>query len=160
MSVIDVTQEFAVNAAPVAQFTWSLGRVLLLATEEKSGVIPVRFSRPVEILGFQATVISQLPLAGNLAIPSVDDIDVYIDIDQETKLTSQVNEDGPQTGFVPLPHVLTEGNPGRLLRVQPNAPAPDFQFQFSWAQFAAGTPLYEDAIIALSLAARYLPKGG
>lgn len=155
--IADVSQEFSALAAPVAQYTWAIAPVTLLNTQDKTAIIPVRFSRPVEILGFDARVIPKLPLAGSLAIPTVDVIDVYIDLDQAQKFTSQVDDEGPATGFVPLASVLTSKDGGaRLVRIQPNAPSPDFQFQFAWRQFIAGTPLYEGAIISLAMYARYV----
>ncbi len=154
----DVSQEFATCAAPVAPYTWDIGPVTLLNTDQESGIVPVRFGRWIEITGFDATVIPKLPIApgSGLVIPTVDDLDVLIDMNQGDHFTAQVDDDGPQTGFVPLKSLLTQLP--RLVRIRPGVPAPDFSIKFAWRQFVQGTPLYEHAIIDLTMFARYLPK--
>jgi hypothetical protein len=163
MSTPDVTQEFATNASPVAPYTWQVGPIVLLATQPDTGFIPVRFSRPIEILGMHAVVIPVLPLVGGFTTPSLptptpNDIDVLMQLDQVERYTSNVTDNTIGPGYVPL-QALTVTAGARLLRVIPNADAPDIQFKFAWRQFIQGTPLYQGAIISLSLYARYLPKG-
>jgi len=147
-------QDFAALHCPIAPFTWAL--VTELGGDvETTGDIPIRFTRPVEILGIRASVIAKLPL-GNLIVPTVDDLDVLLQTDNEDTWTKTLKESGGQGGFVPL-RDLTIDAP-RLLRIVPKGDAPDFTFQFQWAQFVDGTPLYETALIRVSLLARYLSK--
>ena len=154
-------QAHAALHAPVAPDTWSFSAALL-RTVERTGVIPVKFSRPVEIVGFAADVIPARPLVGGgLAIPTPADIDALVEMDNgNRKFTSRVTDDGTTThDVVPLSH-LTVLLP-RLVRIEPDDnPNPDFSFQFAWAQFVTGVPKYEDAIIRFSLLGSYLHRRG
>lgn len=151
-------QDFAALNAPVTPETWAL-EAELANTVEGTGDIPIRFTRPIEILGMRATVVPKLPLAGGgLILPTLDDVNVMLTTDNEDLWTKRVQESGGNGNFVPLGHLVLDGSPGRLLRIVPRGDAPDLAFQFNWAQFVAGTPFYEDAIIRLSLLTRYISK--
>ncbi len=155
---MNVEQEFAVQAAPIAELTWDVGPIRLLATDANTGAVPVRFSSPLEILGIKATVIPVLPLAGGFPSPTLEDIDVLFEQDENKRFTAQTNDSGRTVGgYVPLAHLVTDAN--RLLRIQPGVEAPDLQFTFAWRQFVLGTPYYQGAIISLSLLYRRLEKG-
>ncbi len=150
-------QDFAALHAPVSPFTWGL-TTELPRTSENSGEIPIRFGRPIEVLGIKASVIAKRPLSGdNLVIPTVEDIDVLLQTDNEEMWTRTLKESGGAGGFVPLDHLTIDA--GRLLRIVPLGDGPDFTFNFQWAQFVdSDNPIYEDAIIRVSLLTRYISK--
>lgn len=149
-------QDFQALHAPISPFTWGL-TVELPNTVEGTADVPVRFGRPVELMGLKASVLPKLPLAGNLVIPTVEDFDILLQTDNQDTWTKTLKESGGAGGFVPLSH-LTIDTP-RLLRIVPVGDAPDFTFQFQWAQFIDPShPLYESAIIRLSAIARYISK--
>jgi len=149
-------QDFAALHAPIAPFSWEL-RAELPRTSEETGDIPMRFSRPVEILGLQAVVIPVRPLAGGgLIIPTIDDIDVSLVSDNEDMWTKRLTDSGSAGALVPLSG-LTVDTP-RLLRIVPKGDAPDFTWKFAWAQFVSGTPIYEDALIRCTIFARYISQ--
>lgn len=151
-------QDFAALCAPVTPETWAL-EAELSRTVEGTGDIPIRFTRPIEILGIRAQVVAKLPLVGGgLIIPTLDDVNVSLVTDNEDLWTRRVQESGSNGNFVPLVHLTIDGNPGRLLRIVPRGDAPDLAFQFNWGQFTQGTPFYEDAIVRLSLLTRYISK--
>jgi len=150
-------QDFAALNAPVTPETWALVAELD-RTVQGTGDVPVRFTRPIEILGMKALVSPRYPLAGGgLIIPTVDDIDVFLTTDNEDVWTRRLKESGGEGNFVPLAH-LTVDVP-RLLRIVPKGDAPDLSFQFQWAQFppATGAP-WESCVIRLSLLTRYISK--
>lgn len=148
-------QEYATLTAPVAPYRWRVGPIELLNTDQETGFVPVRFSRPIEIVGVRAVVVPKLPLAGGaLRVPTVSDIDVLVELNQDVRLTNQVNDDGTQRGFVPLSSLTVDE--ATLLRWIPNVDAPDFQVSFAWRQFIQGTPVYESAIVDLVFLARYV----
>jgi hypothetical protein len=145
--------DFAALHCPIAPLTWSLFAELP-NTAEETGDIPVRFSRPVEILGIQASVIPKHPIT-NFVVPTINDIDVSLISDNEDLWTKRLTESGPEGGMVPLAS-LTVQIP-RLLRIVPQGDAPDFTFKFAWAQFiATDEEIYETALIRLGIYARYI----
>lgn len=149
-------QDFAALNAPVTPETWALVAELP-NTVQGTGDIPIRFTRPIEILGLKATISPKLPLAGGgLIIPAIQDVDASLITDNENLWTRRIKESGGEGNFVPLEH-LTIDVP-RLLRIVPTGDAPDLSFQFQWAQFIQGTPLFETAIVRLSLLTRYITK--
>ncbi len=149
-------QDFAALHAPIAPFTWEL-RAELSGLAETTGDVPMRFTRPVEILGITPIIIPKYPLAGGGAIiPTADDVDVSLLSDNEDIWTKRLTEAGSAGGLVPLSALSI--NVPRLLRIVPKGDAPDFTWQFSWAQFTAGTRIYEDAIIRLGVFARYISE--
>lgn len=149
-------QDFAALHAPIAPFTWALNTQLDSAAED-TGEIPVRFTRPIEVLGIKASITPVLPLAGGgLTVPTIEDIDVFLLSDNEDLWTKTLKESGSAGGFVPLSHLTIDAP--RLLRIVPKGDAPDFTFTFAWAQFIPGAPLFESAIIRLSLLTRYISK--
>lgn len=149
-------QDFAALNAPVAPFTWG-AIVELPNTVQQTADVPVRFERPLELLGIKAIVVPKYPLIGTgLIVPTVDDIDVMMQTDNEDLWTKTLLESGSGGDFAPLTALAIDAP--RLLRIVPAADAPDFTFRFQWTQFTQGTPLFEHAIIKLGILARYLSK--
>lgn len=149
-------QAFAALHAPVAPYTWEI-RARLENDQPETGVIPIHFRRPVEIVGMFPTVILAPPAAGGLLLANTDDIECLIDINQKRRLTNQLQEtgvQGPGESFVTLSS-LSVFTP-RLLREKLRADSPDLGVQFRWKVFNDGAPDYEDIIIGLSLYCRFL----
>jgi hypothetical protein len=148
-------QDFQALHAPVTPKTWSI-TAELARTVESTGGIPVRFTRPIEILGIKATVTAKRPLTGGgLIIPTVDDLDVSLITDDEDLWTKHLKESGSEGQFVALSHLTVDAP--RLLRIVPRGSAPDLSFEFAWGQFIdAAHPIFEDALIRLSLFCRYI----
>jgi hypothetical protein len=151
------TQDFAALHAPVTPKTWSISAELA-RTVESTGVIPMRFTRPIEILGIKATVTAKRPLVGGgLIIPTVDDLDVSLLTDDQDLWTKHLAESGSEGNFVALSHLTIDAP--RLLRIVPRGDAPDLAFEFAWAQFIDAThPIFEDALIRVSIMCRYITK--
>lgn len=146
--------DFAALHAPIAPLTWDL-RAELPGAAPETGDIPMRFSRPIELLGMTAVVIPKRPLAGGgLLTPTLADIDVSLVSDNEDLWTRRLTESGTSGGLVSLSGLLV--TVPRLLRIVPRGDAPDFTWNFAWADFLSGTPFFEDAIIRLSIFARYI----
>ncbi len=150
-------QDFQALHAPIAPLSWSLEAVLP-ANVQGTGDIPIRWTRPVEILGMKATVLPVYPFDpdGGTPAPILEDVDVYLLTEDTSIWTKHYNESGGDGNFVPLAH-LTVDTP-RLLRICLWDDAPDLTFQFQWAQFLQGTPFTVDALIRLTLFTRYLDK--
>lgn len=150
-------QAFAALHAPVAPYTWEV-RAQLDNNVAETNVIPVHFRRPVEIVGLFPTVMPVPPLDGGaILVPTPDNIEVLIDINQKRRLTNQLQETGvagPGESFVTLSS-LSVFVP-RLLREKLHAESPDLGVQFRWKSFVVGAPTYDDAIIGLAFYCRFL----
>jgi hypothetical protein len=133
---------------PVAPDTWEL-RAFLSRTEEETDRIPLQFPRAMLVVGAKATVIRG-SYAGNLAVPTIEDILVLVDLDEQRRFTARAQSTaaGENSQFVNLSAIDTRY---RDLYINANAPQPVFGVTFAWWHFEAGTPRFEDAEIALSL---------
>ena len=133
---------------PVAPDTWEC-RALLSRTEEETDRIPIQFPKPMLVVGVKATVIRG-SYVGNLAIPTIEDILVLVDLDEQRRFTARAQSSAAGEGaqFANLSALDTRY---RDLYINANAPQPVFGFTFAWWHFESGTPRYEDAEIAVSL---------
>lgn len=149
-------QTIAALHAPVADYTWELAATLQNDTQDSGGV-PVSWSRPVEIIGFLPTVTPVYPLAGGLEIPSPDDVEVFIDANQELRFTNRLGLDvsGPGASFVSL-SALSVLAP-RLHRIRLPQGAPDMNVRFRWKHDPTdpAAPFFESADVRLAFFARY-----
>lgn len=136
------------RSKPVAPDTWEM-RTLLSRTDAQSERIPFQFPKAKLVVGAKATVIRG-SYAGNLVIPTVEDILVLMDLDDQRRFTAQgqAANAGATSQFVNLSALQSEF---RDLLILADAPQPVFGLTFAWWHFEAGTPRYEDAEIALSL---------
>lgn len=150
-------QAFAALNAPVADTSWTL-EAELLGTVAETGDVPVRFTRPIEIVGIHVSVITKLPMASPaLREPTVKDINVSMLSNDSDTWTKRLTESGSGGNFALLESLGIQVP--RLMRLRPGGDTPDFTFNFAWKQFDAATPYYEGAIISLTLYANYLtPK--
>jgi len=132
---------------PFAADTWEL-RAFLPRTDAQTDRLELNFPRAKLIVGVHSVVI-QGSSAGSLLIPEPKDILVLLDLDQQRRFTSegQSSAAAENSTFVNLESLSTEF---RDLMIECNAPKPVLGITFAWWRFLAGTPLYEDAMIALS----------
>jgi len=133
---------------PVAANTWEL-RASLSRTVTNTDRIPLQFPRPMLVVGMHAVVIRG-SYVGGLAVPTVEDILVLLDLDEQRRFTARAQSSaaGANSTFVNLSSLDTRY---RDLLINADAPQPVFGATFAWWHFEAGVPRYEDAEIALSL---------
>lgn len=141
--------------APVAMQTWEARANLLgAANPPLTTRVPMVFPRPVEVVGMLPIVVATSANPG-LVVPTVNDVDVSIDINSNAYLSSGSGVSSPAGGttgqFITLANfsVLTP----RLLMMRLTAPKPDIGFTFRWKR---GTGVYQDALISVGVFARYL----
>lgn len=139
--------------APAAPFSWEVQYLLENDTLE-SGRIPIRWQRPVEVVGMYASV--RQATSSSLLVPTVDDIQVALGANQRERFTNRL-EDTAQTSmaesFVTLGALMIQTP--RLLRLQLVTPAPEMDVTFRWKSNNDITdPLFEDALIGLCFLCR------
>src|SRR5688572_27132430 len=128
-------QEFAALHAPVAPYTWEV-QSQLLTTQLETTRIPIFFNRPTEIMGFYPTVrVQGVPLGGTRRVPTLDDVMILFDINQQDRLTNRLESTssaGPGQSYVTLTtfSIITP----RLIRIMMQNEAPDVGIQFRWVQ--------------------------
>lgn len=155
-----ITQPFAALAAPVAPLTWETEQPLLGSVVETPR-IPLRFRGPVEVVGFFPSVIALT--AGNppLRAPTLLDIAVKIDINDQDRLTNRLENTtgaGDDRSFVTLASLSASVVP-RLLRFAMLNASPDVGVTFRWRiPPVGGQAIYEDALIGLAFFCRYLDE--
>lgn len=147
---------FAVNAAPIAPFTWEVRTVL---SNVLSNTNRVKFAFPwrVNVVGLQATIVPVLPLVGApLPTPTLDDVDVMVDINNTGFITgndgttSAAGQGG--NNFVTL-STLTVQTPRLLGLALEGESKPELGFTFRWKQGPAAGPvaLFQSAIITVAI---------
>jgi len=148
-------QLIAALHAPVAPYTWEV-QALLARTAIETGRIPLRWNRPVEILGFYASV-RQASAVGGLILPTPDDVVVALSANQENRFTNRL-EDAAATGqaesFVTLAALSVQVP--RLTRIQLRNASPQIDVAFRWKTNVPATPTFEDASVSLAFFCRYL----
>jgi hypothetical protein len=134
---------------PVAAKTWEL-RALLSRTTPLTDRIPLQFPTPMLVVGCKATVIRGSYAGGGLAVPTVQDILVLLDLDEQRRFTARAQSTaaGANSQFVNLSALDTMW---RDLLINATSPQPVFGATFAWWHYEQGTPRFEDAEIALSL---------
>lgn len=152
----DPGQMYAAAHAPVAPFTWEV-QAELARTQQETGRLPLRWNRPVEIVGFFATVVA-LNDDGGLLGPTTDDIQCAIGANQEERFTNRL-EDAAATAleesFVTLSALSVEVP--RLVRIQLTNAGPQMDVAFRWKNHnPIASPRFEDALISLALYCRYI----
>lgn len=153
-------QDHTPELAAVAPYTWEaqavLGRTVL-----QTGRIPLRFAKPVQIVGFYPSVIADSNVGG-LLVPTLDDILVLLDMNEEKRFTNRLEQTtGAATGagFVTL-GALGSARAQRFLNLKVRNAAPDIGVQFRWKRDPSGGAIYEDAMIGLAFFAKYLDDEG
>lgn len=146
--------------AAVAPFTWEvqaeLGRTVL-----QTGRIPLDFRGPVEIVGFYPSVIASSAVGGGLLAPTLDDILVLLDVNNEQRFTNRLEQTtaaATGAGFVTL-GALGAARAQRFLDLKIRNARPDVGVQFRWKRDPNGVAIYQNALIGLAFFARYLEPG-
>lgn len=141
--------------APVTPYTWEV-QSNLARTVQDTGRIPLRWNRPVMIVGMYASVL-QNSAVGGLLIPSTDAITVELSANQEDRFTNRL-EDTAATGlvssFVTL-EALSVQVP-RLTEIRLENAAPQVDVAFRWKTNNPASPTYEDAYCSLAFYCLYL----
>ncbi len=151
---------FAALSQPVAKYTWEV-QSTLSRTSEETRRIPIKWQRPVKIVGMYPTVIAGTSVGGGLLIPTVNDILVVLNANQKDRYTNRL-EDVASTGlgesYVTLGSLSTSQAAGnRMLEIELNVPAPQLDVAFRWKRPpTGGVALYEDAIVGLCLFCNYV----
>lgn len=146
---------FAALHAPVAPFTWEV-RASLATAQRATGAVPCHFHRNgVTIVGFRPSVTPVLPLAGGgLVVPTAEDVEVLIGVNNRERLTNQVQETTPAgagESFVTLAS-LDVFTPRLLCYEIPAAGSVNFEFR--WKQFVGAAAPFEACLIGLTMFCR------
>ena len=134
---------------PFSNDTWEV-QGSLLGAQEISDRIPLVFPAPCRIVGLYPSLTLNAAVGG-LIIPSLDDIMVYFDMNQQRRYTNQIGQTtqaARQGGYVTLNSLNTLF---RDLNVVVDNSRPEAGFQFRWKRFVQGTPIYPDFIVSLAL---------
>jgi hypothetical protein len=142
--------------APVTPYTWEV-QAALARTVQDTGRIPLRWNRPVLIVGMYASVLQNSTVGGGLLIPSTDAITVEISANQEDRFTNRLEDTaatGLVTSFVTL-EALSVQTP-RLTEIRLENAAPQVDVAFRWKTNNPASPTYEDAYCSLAFYCVYL----
>lgn len=148
---------FATQAQIIAPYTWEVGATLS-RTSEETRRIPVRFPRPVRVVGMYPSVIAGSAVGG-LVAPSCDAILAVVSSNQRDRFTNRledVSSAGYGEAYVTLSALGTsqlQGN--RLMNIELKEASPQLDLGFRWKRWS-GSPIYEDAIIHVALFCEYL----
>lgn len=134
---------------PSAQDTWEV-QGLLPGASEVSDTIPMDFPAPCKIVGIYPSL-SGPPAGGGLVVPTLDDIMVLLDFNQQRRYTAQVGQTTQAQrgqGFVTLNSMNTLF---RDLNIEVLNARPTMNVQFRWKRFVQGAPIFEDQVVSLAL---------
>jgi len=138
--------------APEADLTWE-SRVILQGATNQTPRQPLVFPRAVDVVGLYPAVIP-ITNTNGLITPTLDDIDVALDMNSEKYFSSGSgisNATGGTAGqFVTLAAMGVQVP--RLFILHLDAAQPDFGMTFKWKR---GTGFYQDAIVTVAVYARY-----
>jgi hypothetical protein len=146
--------------APVAPFSWEF-QADLDGDTERTARIPLRFTRPVQILGFYPSVIRNAAL-GALENPTTEHVLCLLHANREIMYTNRLESgQGAQVpeNFVTLASLGVQVP--RLVNIQLRQGAPELAAEFRWKRWNAAfeeTPVYPNAIVTLTAFARYLTE--
>ena len=147
--------------APASPMTWEIN-TFLDGTVQTTQRNSFRFPRPVEIVGFFSTLVIDVAASEDLFTPSLDDIAVQIDTDNQAYLTSADGISSPAGGkagtFVTVSAMDVQVP--RVVGYKLRNPTPDIGFTYRWKQLVtAGAdegPVYKSAMISTAMFARYI----
>ena len=133
---------------PAARDTWELQGVILGA-QETSETISMDFPGPCRIVGMYPSL-SGVPATGGLETPTLDDIMLLLDFNQQRKYTAQVGQTTAAQraqSFVTLNAMNTVY---RYLDIEVTNARPVMGVQFRWKRFTQGTPIFPDRVVSLA----------
>lgn len=163
-SLLDALEKSARNShdgaiaalhAPVASETWE-ARATMLGGQQTSDRVPMRIPYESVIVGFYPTVV---PFGGAGVVPTLDDIDVAIDIDNKETITSAQGFTVPGStvrdgSFVTLGAMGVQTP--RLIWLVLDRISNDLGVVYRWKR---GAGVYQDAIVSLAFFIRPLRRG-
>ena len=148
--------------APVGNRTWE-ARTLLPGLSQETGTIKIPFTQPVRITAFRPSLCVQIPIADLLAhtlfVPTLDDIQVFIDISERSRLTNRfdntriANSEGGQ--FVSLSTLCDDLRSARMVDLFIDQGSPTIGVNFAWKRSVTGGALYYDTEIGLAIDGEY-----
>ncbi len=133
---------------PAARDTWEI-QGQLLGAQEVSEVVPMDFPGPCRLVGMYPSI-SGVPPTGGLVQPTLDDIMVLLDFNQQRRYTAQVGQTTQAQraqGFVTLNSLNTLF---RDLDIEVMNARPVMSVQYRWKRFTQGTPLFPDQVVSLA----------
>lgn len=133
---------------PAARDTWEL-QGSLLGAQETSETVAMDFPGPCRLVGMYPSL-SGVPASGGLVQPTLDDIMVLLDFNQERRYTAQVGQTSAAQraqSFVTLNALNTLY---RDLDIEVKNARPVMTVQFRWKRFTQGTPLFPDQTVSLA----------
>jgi len=152
--------------APATDRTWE-GKTLLRANQQETGRVEIPFRGPVRIMAMRPslcilTPLSELPFATSQSLlqPTLDDLEVYVDISERTRLTSrfdltrQANSEAGQ--FVTLSNFVDSIGGARVFDLELKDSSPVVGVNFKWVRDITGGPFYPDVIVGLAMHCFYL----
>lgn len=151
---------FAAEHAPIAPLSWE-ERVLLSGDGNPSERVAFKFPQAMEVVGIFAFV--ETVTNGQLVIPTMTSIDVYLDINNQNNLTQldgvTTSAPGASRGgnFVTLAGIHV--NAPRLTGLKLWGPAPELGATFRYKQGTPQSHFYEDAMVGIQLYVRELDDG-
>jgi hypothetical protein len=130
---------------PAAPRTWEL-RAELDADTEESAQVSLDFPGPYLIIGAYASVAIRTNTA-NLVTPTIDDILVLLELNNQDRFTSGREDDNGSPQYVTLASLDTRF---RDLHICADSPKPVLTATFRWKIGAAADGIFQDADIALA----------
>lgn len=135
---------------PFSSDTWEV-QGNLQGTIEISERVSLVYPAPCRIVGLYPSLTINGATPGGGSIPTLDDIMVYFDANQQRRFTNQIGQTTQaqrQQGYVTLNALNTVI---RDLNIVIDNARPDTGFQFRWKRFVQGAPIYPDMIVSLAL---------
>jgi hypothetical protein len=133
---------------PAARDTWEL-QGSLLGTLEQSEVVPMDFPGPCRIVGMYPSL-SGVPATGGLETPTLDDIMMLLDFNQERRYTAQIGQTSASQRGQSFVTVNSMNTLYRDLDIEVTNARPVMTVQFRWKRFTQGTPIYPNRIVSLA----------
>lgn len=148
-----------------APHTWE-AKAFLASGKTTSDTPRVDLTSSYLIVGMRPSIVvvppgspgSTVAVVGTLVAPTLEDIEMSLDINSGTLITSASGQStlaGDKDGsFVSLPSVDTS-NGVRLMNLRMDGDNPSLKFTFRWVR---GPTIYFDAIVRVALFAARIPK--
>ncbi len=133
---------------PAARDTWEL-QGSLLNTQETSEVISMDFPGPCRIVGMYPSL-SGIPATGGLETPTLDDIMVMLDFNQQRIYTSQIGQTSQAQRAQAYVTLNALNTLNRDLDIEVMNARPVMGVQFRWKRFTQGTPIFPGRIVSMA----------
>lgn len=149
---------FEAQHAPLAEYTWEIRTAFpsgATAQNDRTARIPLKFPHECMVVGFIPTIVSAAA-AGGLIVPTLDDVDVAIDINNKLKITN-AQALTTAAGETVADNFTTLSTIGilapRLWGLRLKARVPEIGFQFRWKR---GGAFYTNSIVTIAACVRFM----